>query len=65
MNNIRWSLTADAVGMNNAKGFAGGQHSNNDYEGLATVGELGPELMIHGNQAFLVGTHGRMITYVS
>ena len=54
-----------ASGMNNTHGFAGGQHLNNDYEGLATVGELGPELMIHGDQAYLVGTHGRMLTYVS
>jgi hypothetical protein len=36
-----------ASGYNNAKGFAGGKHSNGQYEGLAEVGELGPELFIH------------------
>ena len=36
-----------ASGYNNAKGFSGGKHSNGQYEGLADVGELGPELFIH------------------
>jgi len=38
--------TPRASGYNNA-GFAGGKHSNGQYEGMATVGELGPELWIH------------------
>jgi hypothetical protein len=38
--------TGEASGYNNAS-FAGGKHSNGQYEGLAEVGELGPELFIH------------------
>lgn len=59
----------DAGGYNNGNGsfFAsgyGGNHIAGAYQGLATVGELGPELMIHGNQAFLVGINGRTTAYV-
>lgn len=57
-----------ASGYNNENGaFAsgyGGYHLAGAYQGLATVGELGPELMIHGNQAFLVGVNGRTTAYV-
>ena len=53
--------------MNNASlpGFAGGNHSNNDYEGPATTGELGPELWIHDGQPYLTGIHGRNTIFVS
>ena len=53
-----------ASGYNNAKGFAGGKHSNGQYEGLAEVGELGPELFIHDGQPYLAGVHGRTRAYV-
>ena len=53
-----------ASGYNNAKGFAGGKHSNGQYEGLADVGELGPELFIHDGQPYLAGIHGRTRAYV-
>ena len=54
-----------ASGFNNSNGnFAGGKHLNNDYQGIATVGELGPELQIHRGMPFLVGIHGRTKTYV-
>ena len=54
----------DAAGRNNAKQFAGGQHINNDYEGPAIVGELGPEAWVHNGKVSLVGQHGREIIYV-
>lgn len=54
----------NASGYNNAKGFAGGKHSNGQYEGLAEVGELGPELFIHDGQPYLAGIHGRTRAYV-
>lgn len=56
--------TQNASGYNNAKGFAGGKHSNGQYEGLAEVGELGPELFIHDGQPYLAGIHGRTRAYV-
>ena len=56
--------TQTASGYNNAKGFAGGKHSNGQYEGLADVGELGPELFIHDGQPYLAGVHGRTRAYV-
>jgi hypothetical protein len=40
------TISANASGYNNIR-FAGGKHSNGQYEGLAEVGELGPELFIH------------------
>ncbi len=54
-----------ASGMNNAQGFAGGYHSNNDYQGIAETGELGPELWIHDGQPALTGVHGRNKIFVS
>lgn len=57
--------TDDASGYNNGNGaFAGGKHNNGDYWGLATVGELGPELQIHRGMPYLVGISGRTQTYV-
>ena len=56
--------THGASGYNNAKGFAGGKHSNGQYEGLAEVGELGPELWIHNGQPALAGVKGRTKIYV-
>lgn len=53
-----------ASGYNNAKGFAGGKHSNGQYEGLAEVGELGPELWIHNGQPALAGVKGRTKIYI-
>lgn len=53
-----------ASGYNNAKGFAGGRHSNGQYEGIADLGELGPELFIHDGQPYLAGIHGRTRAYV-
>ena len=58
------SNSPQASGYNNAKGFAGGKHSNGQYEGLADVGELGPELFIHDGQPYLAGIHGRTRAYV-
>ena len=58
------TISAGASGYNNAKGFAGGKHSNGQYEGLADVGELGPELFIHDGQPYLAGIHGRTRAYV-
>lgn len=62
------SITINAVpsasGYNNAKGFSGGKHSNGQYEGLAEVGELGPELFIHDGQPYLAGINGRTKAYV-
>ena len=55
--------TLKASGYNNA-GFAGGKHSNGQYEGMAEVGELGPELFIHDGQPYLAGIHGRTKAYV-
>ena len=52
-----------ASGYNNA-GFAGGKHSNGQYEGMANVGELGPELWIHDGQPYLAGIHGRTKAYI-
>lgn len=52
-----------ASGYNNAS-FAGGKHSNGQYEGLAEVGELGPELFIHDGQPYLAGIHGRTKAYI-
>ena len=56
--------THKASGYNNAKGFAGGKHSNGQYEGLAEVGELGPELWIHDGQPALAGVKGRTKIYI-
>lgn len=56
--------TQTASGYNNAKGFAGGKHSNGQYEGIADLGELGPELFIHDGQPYLAGIHGRTRAYV-
>lgn len=53
-----------ASGYNNAKGFAGGKHSNGQYEGIADLGELGPELFIHDGQPYLAGVHGRTRAYI-
>ena len=54
-----------ASGRNNGNGrFAGGKHLGNTYHGLATVGELGPELMIHRGVPFLAGVNGRTVAYV-
>ena len=58
------TISAGASGYNNAKGFAGGKHLNGQYEGLADVGELGPELFIHDGQPYLAGIHGRTRAYV-
>ena len=58
------TISAGASGYNNAKGFAGGKHINGEYEGLADVGELGPELFIHDGQPYLAGIHGRTRAYV-
>ena len=55
--------TYRAAGQNNAS-FAGGYHSNSDYEGPAIVGELGPEAWVHNDQVELVGQHGREMIYV-
>ena len=54
-----------AAGMNNAPGFAGGNHSNSDFQGIAVTGELGPELWIHDGQPSLTGVHGRNKIFVS
>ena len=54
-----------ASGLNNGNGqFARGKHSGNDYWGLATVGELGPELMIHRGMPYLAGIGGRTKAYI-
>ena len=54
-----------ATGSNNGNGrFASGKHLGNTYHGLATVGELGPELMIHRGVPFLAGVNGRTVAYV-
>ena len=55
--------TGEASGYNNAS-FAGGKHSNGQYEGLAEVGELGPELWIHDGEPYLAGVHGRTKAYI-
>lgn len=52
-----------AKGKNNAS-FAGGFHSNNNYEGPAIVGELGTEAWVHNGEVSLVGQHGREMIYV-
>lgn len=57
------TISANAAGYNNIR-FAGGKHSNGQYEGLAEVGELGPELFIHDGQPYLAGVHGRTKAYV-
>lgn len=57
------TISANASGYNNIR-FAGGKHSNGQYEGLAEVGELGPELFIHDGQPYLAGIHGRTKAYV-
>ena len=54
-----------ASGMNNAVGFAGGNHINNDFQGIAETGELGPELWIHDGEPALTGVHGRNKIFVS
>ena len=54
-----------AAGMNNTKGFAGGYHINNDFQGIAETGELGPELWVHDGQPALTGVHGRNKIFVS
>ena len=54
-----------ASGYNNAKGFAGGKHNNGQYQGMAELGELGPELWIHDGQPALAGIHGRTKVFVS
>lgn len=62
------SLLFSASGYNNArgaKGFAGGKHSNGQYEGPAVVGELGEETWIHDGEADIVGQNGREIIYVN
>ena len=57
--------TPAASGYNNNSGnFASGKHVNGYYEGVATAGELGPELWIHNGQPSLVGIHGRTQIYV-
>ena len=57
------TISAHAAGYNNLK-FAGGKHINGQYEGLAEIGELGPELFIHDGQPYLAGIHGRTKAYV-
>ena len=56
--------SSEASGYNNAKAFAGGKHVNGQYEGLAEVGELGPELWIHDGEPYLAGVHGRTKAYI-
>ena len=54
-----------ASGRNNGNGrFATGKHLGNKYQGLAEVGELGPELMLHRGMPFLAGVNGRTVAYV-
>ena len=54
-----------ASGSNNGNGrFAAGKHLGNQYWGLATVGELGPELFIHRGMPYLAGVNGRTRAYV-
>ena len=54
-----------ASGFNNGNGrFARGKHSGNDYWGIAEVGELGPELMIHRGMPYLAGVGGRTKAYI-
>lgn len=54
-----------ASGYNNGNGrFASGKYLGNKYWGMATVGELGPELLIHRGMPYLAGTHGRTRAYI-
>lgn len=54
-----------ASGSNNGNGrFAAGKHFGNKYWGLATVGELGPELFIHRGMPYLAGVNGRTRAYI-
>ena len=61
---ITAAIAAAASGYNNSKGFASGLQAG-QYQGIAELGELGPELFIHNGQPYLAGVHGRVKAYIS